>query len=330
MRTFNEIRPENIKCDNIWKLYMVLVTLDSPYLKTRLRGDDTDYLYLIKSVSLESGEVDYTFDQMCNMELPYRKNETIHLCLKRMLCNEEISKELDISVNSYSAYDRKLIAKGILDRHNVALPNKNELNKSSFVRDMPVTYIEEKPKHKTGRPHKGWRLTNQERAARFKAFLDDKDIWYMCDTDLGVPHITMVFEIPDCLVGCIESSIWFFERHAEVKTYYPEVVSKMCECGCLDELLKLLNYMNAYVIPGNSEGEVNLSPRFYNNPADFSIVERTVINYKFWDALPDTEEYITGCCPELLNDLAPFIVGVITGNLTSGKAMELIETNILN
>jgi len=330
MKSFNENRPENIRCDNIWKLYKTLVTLNVPYLKTQLKGDDTEYLYLIKSISIESGEVKYSFDDMCNIDLPYCKYETIHLCLNRMLCNEEISKELEISVNSYSEYNRKLTVKEILDRHDVALPNKDELNNTTFVRDLPVTYIEEKPKHKTGRPHSGWRLTNQERAARFKAYLDYKNIWYMCDTNLGVPRITMAFDIPDCLVGCIESSIWFFERQAEVKTYYPEVVSKMCESGCLDELMILLNYLNAYVIPGNSEGEVSFSPRFYNNPADFSIVARTVINYKIWNAVPDTEEYITGCCPELLNDLAPFIVGVITGNLTSDKAMELIETNILD
>ena len=331
MRPFNENRPENIECDNIWELYKQLVTLDAPYIKTRLKGDDTEYMYLITSACLESGDTKYMFDDMCNMNLPYRREETVRLSLVRMLCNEEISKETDISVNSHSDYDRKLAVSEILERYEIAFPDKDELQKTHFVRSIPVTYVEETPKHTTGRPHKGWRLTNKERAMGFRIYLDSEDICYKCDTDLGVPRITMIFDIPDCPVGHIESSIWFFERHAEVRTYYPKVVSDLCnsENGHTDELMMLLEYLNALVIPCQTDGEVYFTPRFYITAFGFDVAALTVINYKVWSAVPYTEKHITECWPVMFNDLAPFVVSVLEGKITADEAMKLIDKHVL-
>jgi hypothetical protein len=265
------------------------------------------------------------------MDIPAYRYETIKLHLERILCNEEIAKELDISVNSHSDYDRKLSVSDILERYEIAFPDKDELQKTHFVRDIPVTYVEETPKHKTGRPHKGWRLTNKERAMGFRIYLDSEDICYKCDTDLGVPRITMIFDIPDCPVGHIESSIWFFERHAEVRTYYPKVVSDLCnsENGHTDELMRLLEYLNALVIPCQSDGEVYFTPRFYITAFGFDVAALTVINYKVWSAVPYTEKHITEYWPVMFNDLAPFVVSVLEGKITADEAMKLIDKHVL-
>ena len=331
MRPFNENRPGNIECDNIWELYKLLVTLDAPYIKTRIKGDDKEYLYHIDSISIGAGKTEYSFDDWCNMDLPAYRYETIKLHLERILCNEEIAKELDISVNSHSDYDRKLSVSEILEWYGIAFPDKDELQKMPFVRDIPVTYVEETPKHKTGRPHKGWRLTNKERAMRFRIYLDSEDICYKCDTDLGVPRITMIFDIPDCPVGHIESSIWFFERHAEVRTYYPKVVSDLCnsENGHTDELMRLLEFLNALVIPCQTDGEVYFTPRFYITAFGFDVAALTVINYKVWSAVPYTEKHITECWPVMFNDLAPFVVSVLEGKITADEAMKLIDKHVL-
>ena len=338
MRPFNENRSGNIECDNIWELYKQLVTLDAPYIKTRLKGDDTEYMYLITGACLESGDTKYMFDDMCNMNLPYRREETVRLSLARMLCNEEIAKELDISVNSYSDYDRKLSVSEILEWYGIAFPDKDELQKTHFVRDIPVTYVEETPKHKTGRPHKGWRLTNKERAMGFRIYLDSEDICYKCDTDLGVPRITMIFDIPDCPVGHIESSIWFFERHAEVRTYYPKPVAEVCEeSEHKGQLLRLLNYFNARIYPdqtdrgkGLSDPQLYFTPRFYiTEDGRFDITATTFVNYQIWDTVQAIHDYIIYYCPEILSELAPYVVCVLKGVLTAEEVIERIETEVM-
>ena len=63
MRSFGEKRPGNIECDNIWELYKKLVTLDDPYIKTRLKGDDTEYMYLIMGACLEAGDTKYRVNE---------------------------------------------------------------------------------------------------------------------------------------------------------------------------------------------------------------------------------------------------------------------------
>ena len=323
MRPFNEKRPANIECDNIWELYKELVTLDAPYIKTRLQGDYTEYLYLITNISLESGDTEYSFDDRCNMDLPYCRNETIRLELVRMLYNEEIQKNLNISINSLFDSYRKLSVREILDRYIISFPDKAELQNTPFVQNIPVSYIGKMP-------YKGRGLTNQERAVRFRTYLDSKDIKYTFDNEFSVPHITMVFELPDCAVGHVESGIWFFERHAEVRTYYPEPVSEMLgEDAHLEELLILLDFLNALVFPCQTAGEVSLVPRFCTTISDFKFTALTVINYKIWNAVPDTEAYITDCLPKMLNDLAPFIVSVLDGKFTSDEAMKQIDKHVL-
>ena len=328
MRPFNEKRPSNIECDNIWELYKIFVTLDDPYIKTRLKGDDKEYLYLITNVCLESGDTEYSFDDRCNMNLPCCRKETIRLDLVRMLCNEEISKELDISINSIFECYRKLSVEEILDWHDISFPDKAELQEMPFVQNIPVTDTGEMPEHKTGRPHKGRGLTNQERATCFRSYLDNKNICYEYDTDFDVPRITMFFKMPDCAVGHIESSICFFEHQAEVRTYYPEPVSEMFGGDShLEELLILLTFLNALVFPCQTKDEVYLVPRFCTTISDFKFTALTVINYKIWNAVPDTETYITDCLPEVLNAMAPFIVSVLDGKLTSDEAMKQIDIN---
>ena len=62
---------------------------------------------------------------------------------------------------------------------------------------------------------------------------------------------------------------------------------------------------------------------------DISIT--TMLNYRFWrTAELETNDYITAHQPELLDKLAPFIFGVLKGELTAEDAISGIEHDILN
>lgn len=52
----------------------------------------------------------------------------------------------------------------------------------------------------------------------------------------------------------------------------------------------------------------------------------TVIPYDFYELPPlETEDYITACCPDLLNGLSPAIFGVLLGRLDVEQAIQFIR-----
>ncbi|MBR5357908.1 MAG: hypothetical protein IK128_01695 [Clostridiales bacterium] len=338
MKDFNEIRPESITSDNLWQLYLSLTDMERPYIKARLKDDDDQYLYLIGNMTFDiDDEARYTFDDMANMKIPCELNEYLVLHLKRAFCDEVINKELRIRVNTYSCYDVELTAAELLERRGISFPDEADLEKTLFEKDVPVTYIERKPQHKKGRVTRGLRLDHRERAMRFMCYLESSDFLLISDSDCGVPHIGMTIPLPDCAVGCIESSIWFYKHEAEVRTYYPKQVTEICGASeHKGELLRLLNYFNAHVWPdqiydgpGAKGPQIYLAPRFYMTE-DCDVTATTIINYQVWDIIGASEEYIIHYCPQVLSVLAPYVVCVLTGALTADEAIERIENEVLN
>ena len=340
MKDFNETRPEFITCDNLWQLYLSLRAKENPYFKVRLEDDDKKYLYVIENMTFDiDEEARYTFDDMANMRLPYEKNEYLVLHLRRMICDEEVSRVLRIAVNTYVCYQIELTAAELLERCGLSFPDEAELEQTHFEKDVPVTYVEKKPKHKDGCPGKSWRLTVQDRASSFRRFLDYSDICFVMDSDCGAPRITMTIPLPDCAVGCIESSIWFYKCEAEVRTYYPDTVSELCRTSEHEgEMLRLLNYFNARVFPDQTDGgagantpQIYLAPRFYiTEDSSCDITATTIVNYKVWDHVSEIYDYITRYCPQVMSDLAPYVVCVLTGAVPAEEAICRIQTELIN
>lgn len=338
MKDFNETRPEFITSDNLWELYLRLRDIELPYVKVRLKEDDKEYLCLITNLTFDiDDEARYTFDDMANLVIPCELNEYLVLHLKRIFCDEVINKELRIRVNTYSCYDIELTAADLLERRGISFPDEAELEKTLYEKDVPVTYIERKPQHKKGRVTRGLRLDHRERAMRFMYYLESSDYLLISDSDCGVPHISMTIPLPDCSVGVIESSIWFYKHEAEVRTYYPKQVTEMCEASeHKGELLRLLNFFNAHVWPdqiydgpGAKGPQIYLAPRFYMTE-DFDVTATTIINYQVWDSIGAAEEYITRYCPGVMSDLAPYVVCVLTGAITADEAICRIRKELIN
>ena len=183
-----------------------------------------------------------------------------------------------------------------------------------------------------------YRITPQVRAIGFAHYLEGTDIWFVMDSDCGAPRITMIIPLPDSAVGCIESCIWFFKHEAEVRTYYPKPVSEICEeSEHKGQLLRLLNFFNARVYPdqtdggaGSAEPQLYFAPRFYiTEDGGFDITATTFVNYQIWDTVYAIHDYIIHYCPEILSDLAPYVVCVLKGVLTAEEAIERIETGLM-
>ena len=56
-----------------------------------------------------------------------------------------------------------------------------------------------------------------------------------------------------------------------------------------------------------------------------------MIAYDFYSVAPlETEDYITACCPELLDKLSTTIFGVLLGQLSIEQAIAYVKKHVLN
>ena len=54
------------------------------------------------------------------------------------------------------------------------------------------------------------------------------------------------------------------------------------------------------------------------------------INYAFYEAAPlETENFVTACCPAMMNDLSPAIFRLLLGDLGQEQAIAYVRTAIL-
>lgn len=172
----------------------------------------------------------------------------------------------------------------------------------------------------------------------FEEYLRRNNIGYKKSIDLGVPQITMKFDVENVPGGFVESCIWWFNDVAEVRTYYNASGMEICkESNHRDELMSVFNYINARVFLscGVSNGlykpSILYTPRMYMTEDGFyDIVITTVVNYDFMDVAPlETADYITIYCPELLELLSPVIFGVLLSMMTAKEAVMFIKSNVL-
>ena len=334
MKDFNETRPEFVTSDNLWHLYECIRNMNTPYIKVKLETDYHPCLYVIENMTFDvDKEAKYIFDDMANMDVPYEQYEYLVLHLKRKWCDKMISRECRIRVNSYSCYDIELTAAKLLERSGITFATEEDMEAADLVKDIPATYLEEKPKHRKRqiRLH----TSINDRLDSLRAYLETMDIWYTMKIEGGVKSITMAFEAPNCPGSRTESCIRFFENCAEVRCYYSEAGSEIFKKSAHKyELFRLLNFINARVHLEQQdtfyEPHIFLEPRFcVTEDGGCDITAITMINYKNWDMTIDTREYITGFCPSLLSLLAPFVFGVLEGKMTADEAIEGIKKDVL-
>lgn len=129
----------------------------------------------------------------------------------------------------------------------------------------------------------------------------------------------------------IEGELFFYNSSLETRCFYGEEVSK-CLREMSDttryELLKLTNFINAYVFPPY----IPFTPRFYMT-ADgyYDLTVTTIIPYSMLDEDSEDEigEYITRYCPKLLDQLAIPLFSVYAVGECAENAIDYIKHYIL-
>lgn len=177
---------------------------------------------------------------------------------------------------------------------------------------------------------------------RLCAYLKRNNISFRDDIDNGAARITMLYSgYYNCPDKVVESCVWFYENEMEVRVYFNETGSIICkQSDHIDRILRLLNFVNAQVWPGTEDGMERLlykpnhlhTPRLYmTEDGLYDITLTSVIAYDFYAVAPlETEDYITACCPELLDKISPAIFGVLLGQLNAEQAISYLKEHILN
>lgn len=82
-------------------------------------------------------------------------------------------------------------------------------------------------------------------------YLNLHNLYFETDEIEGIPYITMAFKNCDRCPGHItEGSIYFYEECMEVRVYYSEIGTQMCnKSKNLPNLYRLMNYLNAMSWP---------------------------------------------------------------------------------
>lgn len=171
-----------------------------------------------------------------------------------------------------------------------------------------------------------------------KRYLNNYNIQHSIDFDNGTVRCSVLYKNCKCtLDNVLESTIWFFDKELEVRVHFTEKVVCLCrKSRHITDLLWLLNYINARVWLNSGDGSlyeprIIYTPRFYLTADEQSeVVMTTIIPYEQYDlATVETNDYITGFCPELLDKLSCSIIGILLGAVDLDSAKKDIEKNIL-
>lgn len=175
----------------------------------------------------------------------------------------------------------------------------------------------------------------------FKNYLKAHNIYHTESIGIEdrVREITMVLDAKNAPDKYVEGCVWWNGEEAEVRTYYNAMGAEICsKSGHIDELLRLLNFINARVFlncgewSGLYKPHMLYTPRIYLTEDGFSdIAITTICSLDFWELTPlETADYITIYCPELLDKLAPAIFGVLLGEVTGEESIAYVKKKILN
>lgn len=346
MRINDNNRPKEITSNEIWELYKLLESLDEHYIlydRCDVPKDREELFYLARTTLGDNGVIYEAPDNM-GLQLPYSKNEWVELSLENIANGRKQEVTVKIEVNTL--LKKTLSVEELLEKKHIRIPKDDELTNAEyeeirygtdkiFIEDkLPITHFPVELTH-------SYFGNDSERAAYWlESYLRSCAVPYKKDIDLGVTRFTFVFMCENAPGGFTEGCIWFFDKVAETRVYYNQMGADICKRSeGRQDLLRLLNFINARVFMELNDGgnrwydpQILYTPRIYLTEDDgYDISITTMLNYRFWrTAELETDDYITAYQPELLDKLAPFIFGVLKGELTAEDAISGIEHDILN
>lgn len=321
---------------SFWGLYSFLKGLERPYIRVKCVDDEKDDLYRFSNViykerreeNLPAQLGDYGYASYDHI---YR--ESITMDLEKMVDGKLVKRSHEISINS-ACYSRYTMEE-LMEKYGITIPSEEDLKLVTFDNLIPVSNVCKTPEHLNQRDR--YELRSLEcYVSDFKDYVEEKDIQYILDKDNGVPRFTMIFDAPKCPGRAVFVSVRISEEVAEVRaSYSDEGIEALRNSAHKDEVLRLLNFINdkAFLIQTNMGWKHKRAALLYT-PSFFvsgeGITAATMINYCLWDEFGATESYITQNCPKLLDQLAPYVFGVIEGKISAKEAEEKIGKEILS
>lgn len=132
--------------------------------------------------------------------------------------------------------------------------------------------------------------------------------------------------------GIIESDLYLFDEKMIVRAYYSAEVAELCKNSDkkrVSALLRVINFINGSLLISNYN--IPYLPYIYvgtDGRGDIAI--KTCIDYRFLELLPEeTLDFITIFFPQIMEELAYPIIGVIAGKLSSAMAIHYIKQEIM-
>lgn len=350
MRINDNSRPKEITSNEIWEVYKLLESLDEHYVFYD-RCDtpkNREELFYLAGTAIGDGGMVYEAPDNMGIQLPYSKNEWVVLSLENIANGRKQKVTVKIEVNTL--LKKTLTIEELLEKNHIRIPKADELKDAEYeeknsgkgtdliVERLPVNHFPVELTHSYSKKRFG---NDSKRAAYWmEKYLRSFSVPYKKDIDHGVTRFTFVFMCENAPGGFTEGCIWFFDKVAETRVYYNQMGADICKRSeARQDLLRLLNFINARVFMELNDGgnrwydpQILYTPRIYLTEDDgYDISITTMLNYRFWrTAESETDDYITAYQPELLDKLAPFIFGVLKGELTAEDAISGIEHDILN
>ena len=133
-------RPEDLECKALWELYVLLNSLDEPYIRAKT-GRNKEYLYHIEGISRPEGKERYTVfgcDDIADMEIYDGRDEWIDLVLVRMEDNRRIEEKYRVQFNTKYCLDFSVMTLMMLA--HIFIPTYAELDAAEMKNGLPVTY----------------------------------------------------------------------------------------------------------------------------------------------------------------------------------------------
>ena len=213
--------------------------------------------------------------------------------------------------------------------------------KKNLVREIKTLALDEL---KGRQKQKRKQLGNMGQAIKAKSgilnYLKSHNIYFEEYREDDIPHITMAFRKCKRSPGQItEGCVYFYEDCMEVRVYYSELGTRICnESKNLQELYRLMNYLNALIWPCVTDGmdgtlyrpEHLVNPRFLvteDGMKDITTIMAIPYSHFTMDAL-QIEDYITAALPNLLDSLSAPIFLLLAGRINVEDAIHMIETEI--
>ncbi|MGN0424959.1 MAG: hypothetical protein ACI4FY_06515 [Acetatifactor sp.] len=326
---------ERITCQEIRDLYHLLKGLEQPYLLCG-RGSDKDQekvLYYLEDLSVHKGENHYYYDP-CGIEIPAYSEEWVAVRLVRMEEGTEVHRNMEIGVNVIYANEHS--AEELLTNRGIAIPDAKELQGVEKKDGIPIYHSSF-----CAAPPKNW-LSRGDRyrstAVRgFEDYLKSQKVVFTREENKATPFILFKVPASNAPDEEIEGVVFFYEYVAEMKLYYVGTKALCEKSNYHDELLRVLNFVNARIFPACNEApqdqrdmQLYFVPRIsLEEDDDNDIVAGTMFHYEIWNQfLWEVGDYATKHCVEFLDTLAEPIIKVLTGEMKAEEAINDIVDRI--